>query len=239
MALIVQQLTSGQSNANYAQSNDLAGQLAAAILTTSVATLLSDNNPAATTRRIIKIQMGTSSHSLVICGWDYNNVSIDIDKEAGYYPYFGYQNYQTGLIQLQSYQGSTYRTISLLNKNIKILWNINFLLLAIPGMSTLAWFKNTDNSWLVHCGALYGNGSDSTGVGMNLTYCGATYGGYDTQGNYYPLKTKWIIGSQIQPYEAFNIFTIYSGGLVSGSFYTDSNGKNWYYDGSYIYTDTF
>lgn len=102
--------------------------------------------------------------------------------------------------------------------------------------------KNTDGSWyaLLTCYdfGIYVDSSDTQGGGVNLTMLSTVMNGYDSAGNYYPIKAKYVLGSQIQTYEPIALFCIYMTGLANWSVYSDGT-YNWMTiaAGSYIFTD--
>ena len=238
MALFTQQMTSGLSNANYAQINDLIGQMKTFVLQSANVTLISDNNPVATVQREVRFTVGTSTHKMSFKANGYTQVAVDITNAAN-----------TALIINPTFsQSYCYNSFAPLNQNLRMLTGANIFFLWSPNAATdycvfPCYIKNSDGTWNFlwwrpgYGWDIYVDGSDANGGGVSLSVTYATYGGYDTTGAYFPLPLKYMIGSQIQAYTPLAIFSVYTGGLTERSFYTDPSGNTWFYIRGYFYTD--
>jgi hypothetical protein len=233
MALIVQTLNSSQGSGNYAMINDLIGQIKALLLTIPIITIISDNNPAATSQRLIKFQVGTSQHYYILWAYTTANMSWELDNIAhtstaanGLFSQVN-SNRQYPSSPLQNYNFFILHTDS-----VFVMWGDAYKNY-IGGSSYKdlpMYTRNSDGSWFAWSScydfSLYTNSNDTAGGGVNMSLLTTTMSGYDTLGNYFPIQCKFVMGSQIQQYVPIALYSAYMTGLATWSVYSDGT-YNW------------
>ena len=242
MALESISMTTLQSTANWSAANDLVGKIAAAMQNVPEATLISDNNPSSTTARVIIYKIGTSNHYLKIYSRSQNlSIGCYVLKLDGINPCYSdgsyFYQYQNPLNQVTYILHSQNMFLLYMNGTMKMSSNNGYM--AVP-----MYLKLSDGTWVAHteCPSysdnyVYFNVNDTSGGDLGVSRVGTYLGYYDYQGNYFPIKGKYKIGSQIQAFEPLAWFQVGGAGLFDETLYQDASGNYWFYYYNRVVTD--
>jgi len=217
---VTQVLSSGQTNTNWSQYNDLIGQYITLFSNCPDFHLISDNNPSTgSTGRNITFTVGNCKHYVQ------------------FYPYSSYSScgyYVKNLANNGSVVNNwSYSVSNSLNYNAWLLYSGSIFYGNIGGPPVPLYFKATDGNWYLNYGGFWDNSQDVSTLSLYTTYMD----GYDVNGNYFPIRGKIRLGNQFQTFDPIGIYGISNLGLNSGSTYQDAYGKYWYISGTTSYTD--